>query len=247
MKNTYTPERTENEIPQTSEANYSPQTARNKVFLTNKYIGVYQGKFGILSKKTEVPTKAEVSQRQIEYQAKFWAQHKPSLEKTPSKQAETHKSPSKLIANLNIDNTRKSVNNLSKYRRSRKGKLSHNSMVIQSAHLQLSRSKNNRSMKMILYPTDKQKKAIRKKMKVPAAQALRNKFTYRAKSAFGIIETEYPSNSNYESISKNQDSVVEKPLKHAYVESKKASMEVPNYIWYIGPASRNSRAEGDPG
>ena len=42
-----------------------------KLYMANKYIGVYQGKFGILTKKTEVETKNKMKKKHFEQQMKL--------------------------------------------------------------------------------------------------------------------------------------------------------------------------------
>ena len=78
----------------------SDQQFRPKLICTNKYIGVYKGKFGILSKKMEVPTKAELERQSMEYQSKVYALHRQSLERSPMNKLSRHtKSARQLIKN----------------------------------------------------------------------------------------------------------------------------------------------------
>jgi hypothetical protein len=114
---------------------------KEKIYLTNKYIGVYKGKFGILTRKCEVPTRSELGKRQLEYQAKIYNMQKMAMENSPNKELKKTLSQRKLIRdsmksedikgniydtinsvsikspiieNLKIDNTRKSFDNLHK-------------------------------------------------------------------------------------------------------------------------------------
>ena len=60
---------------QINDENYDNMKRRKiekpKVYIANKYIGVYQGKFGILTKKTRVETKNQMQKKHFEQQIKL--------------------------------------------------------------------------------------------------------------------------------------------------------------------------------
>lgn len=117
---------------------------RQRMFLANKYIGVYKGKFGILTKKLKVSTKQEDDMRNQVFKEKMYRMHKNHVDPTiqsPNKDIKTHRIPHKnpeiesensnnklyrthsfdsghpapKIQNLRLPTNRKSVDNLQRY------------------------------------------------------------------------------------------------------------------------------------
>lgn len=72
---------------------------------------------------------------------------------------------------------------------------------------------------MIVYPTARQKQAIKKRILRTKISSTRNRFGIRAKSTTGRLETEYQSASNYESVYKQKDiKVVQKTPNNNYYD-----------------------------
>jgi hypothetical protein len=70
---------------------------------------------------------------------------------------------------------------------------------------------------MIVYPTTKQKQTIKRRMLRTKITSTLNRFGTRAKSTLGRLDTDYQSNSQYESLYKQKDiKVIQKTPENNY-------------------------------
>ncbi|CAI2383919.1 unnamed protein product [Moneuplotes crassus] len=177
-----------------------------KFFIANKYIGVYKGKFGILTRKTEVSSKNALNQALSENRKRLNSRNNIKRNLKPRNKAQHHINNAKSINIKDVDKEEESkllipnaidhlYNNMlgdsSIQQNQSNTKSNENTNLPDEPAIpqKMSRTKNSKSMNMIVYPTDRQKGIIsvrnkeRQQAKNPRRRVLYTPFRKRSQGS----------------------------------------------------------------